>query len=260
MSTAAEWADISPFPRRAGDDERRIGACSVTNLSWDQQRAAESAAPLFGGRRTWSAYAYETTGYGSLELCGPLAYRVTIVRPDDREVLRRHHRMVRSGRLNHAPYRWRRIDPSRLRVVDREELSRTQADAADSWLVAAQQVARACGADDEVARLAGPALRRLLWIGCDHLGAEHVAASFAELRGATEELAAARRLYRAALDRWVASGRRDQREARADLESEQQLVHGDIELIRLETRVLGAVRQDWGGTGIPDDDTRRALA
>ncbi|MET0929241.1 MAG: hypothetical protein ABWX74_06970 [Aeromicrobium sp.] len=220
MSTAAEWADTS----EAGAD------------------------PLFGGRRTWPAYTYETTGYGSLELRGARAYRVTIVHPDDRDALRRHHRLVRSGRLNPAPYRRRRIDPAHLRVIDREELSGTRADAVGSWLSTTQRVAHVCGADDEVARLAGPALRQILWVGRDHLGTEHVAAALAELRRATEELAAERRRYCVALDRWVASGRRPQVETRVDPETGPQLVQGDIESIRLETRVLVAVQREWTPT------------
>jgi hypothetical protein len=220
MSEAAEWADT----------------------------AEASADPLFGGRRTWPAYTYETTGYGSLELRGALAYRVTIVHPDDREALRHHHRLVRSGRLNPSPYRRRRIDPAHLRVIDREELSRTRSDAVGSWLFAAQRVARVCGTDDEVARIAGPVLRQLLWVGRDHLGTEPVTAALAELRRATEDLAAERRRYCAALDRWVTSGRRHQVETQVDPEPGQKLVQGDIESIRLETRVLVAVQQEWAAT------------
>jgi hypothetical protein len=98
MSTAAEWSRISAFPRTADDHGRTIGTFSVTNLSWAQQRATMQATPLFGGRREWPDYAAETTGYGSLELGGPLAYRVTIVAPGDEDALRGHHRLIRTGR------------------------------------------------------------------------------------------------------------------------------------------------------------------
>jgi hypothetical protein len=152
MSAAADWADISPFPRCAADEARAIATASVTNLSWSQQR------------RGWLDYAFETTGFGSVELGGPLAHRVTIVHPAADRVLRQHHHLVRSGRLRAAPYR-RALDETRLHVVDRAELVRTRADDADSWLVTAQRVAGLCAGDDEVARVVGPALRQLLWAG-----------------------------------------------------------------------------------------------
>jgi hypothetical protein len=234
MSAAAEWADISPFPRCAADEGRAVPPGSVTNLSWSQQQQTMTAAPLFGGRRGWLDYSSETTGFGSVELGGPLAHRVTIVHPADDRVLRRHHRLVRSGRLSPAPYR-RALDETRLHVVDRAELVRTRADDVDSWLVTAQRVAGLCAGDDEVARVVGPALRQLLWAGRHHLGSEHVAATIAELRTAAQDLATERTRYRAAVDRWVSDR-----------------VHEDIEVIRLETRVLAEVRWDWEGPGSSD--------
>lgn len=222
MGAAAEWADISPFPRGAGEDAPLIGMWSVTNLSWAQQRAAVSAAPLFGERRQWLGYSAETTGYGSLELCGPLAYRVTIVHPDDSQALRQHHRMVRSGRLRTARY-WRRIALDHVHVIERAELCRSRADARGSWLFAAQAVARLCGADDEVAWIAGPALRRLLWAGRAGLGPE-LTATITELRDLTESLAAERRRYLAAVE---------------------QSIRDDLETIQLEIRTLAEVRRDW---------------
>lgn len=227
MSAAAEWADISPFPRCAGGDGRAISAGSVTNLSWGQQQQTMTAAPLFGGRRGWLDYSFETTGFGSVELGGPLAHRVTIVHPADAAVLRQHHCLVRSGRLRPAPYR-RRIDESLLHVIDRDELVRTRADDPDSWLVAAQRVAAWCATDDHVADVAGPALRQLLWSGRRRLGSEQLRTTFAELRRATEDLAVERARYDAAVEQHV-----------------QQLVRDDIESIRFETRVLGEVRREW---------------
>ncbi|MCW2839023.1 MAG: hypothetical protein JWR55_506 [Aeromicrobium sp.] len=241
MGAAAEWADITPFARRAGDD-RLLAALSVSTLSWAQQHESVTPAPLFGGRRTWVGYAFETTGYGSLELCGPLAYRVTIVHPDDREALRQHHRLVRRGRLRPAPYR-RRLGDSRLRVIEREQLTRSRADTHGSWLFAAQRIARVCGTDDEVARIAGPALRQLLWVSRDHLDSRHVEAAFVELARATEDLATERRRYRAAVDRWVAAGHRSELQAEAHLGAVRQLVQGDLDSIRLETGVLAEVRR-----------------
>jgi hypothetical protein len=199
---------------------------------WAQHREAMTAAPLFGGRRSWLDYSFATTGYGSVERSGPRAYRVTIVRPGDPVALRQHHRLMRSGRLTPGPFR-PRLDDSRVHVVDREELSLTRADAHDSWLVTAQHVARLCGADDEVARIAGAALRSLLWSGRVQLGSEPFMAAIDDLRRATEELAVERTAYRAAVDRWVAG---------------EELARSDIESIEVETRVLAKVRQEWDRT------------
>ena len=228
MGAAAGWADISLFPRCADDDGRAIAPWSVTNLSWSQQQRTMTAAPLFGGRRGWLDYSFETTGFGSVELRGPLAQRVTIVHPADDDVLHRHHRLVRTGRLR--PPRFRPgLDGARLHVLDRAELVRTRADEPDSWLVPAQRVAGLCATDDEVARIAGPALRRLLWAGRPDLGPATVTAEIAALRRATEDLTAERARYRVAVDRWASlrDGARD-----------------DIESIRFETRVLAEARRE----------------
>lgn len=236
MNTAAEWAALSPYAPDPHEDGHAIGTLSVSNLSRSQQQQAMSHAPVLGGRRQWCDYSFELTGYGALELCGPLAYRVTIVHPDDAQALRRLHRLVRSGRLQPLGHR-RRLDASRVRVIDRTELSRTGVDAHDSWLFAAQAVARWCGTDDTIAQIAGPALRRLLWTGRDHLGSEHLATVIAELRRATEDLAVERARYVAALERRVRG---------------LAAVPDGVESIRLETRVLAEVRREWeirSGTG-----------
>ena len=242
MGAAAEWSDISPFPRCA-DDGRTIGAGSVTNLTWSQQQQAMAAAPLFGGRRTWRHYSFETTGYGSLELCGPLAHRVTIVHPGDAETLRRHHRLVRRGRLTSGSRR--RPDDAHLCVLERDELVRTRADDRDAWLFAAQRVAQLCGTDDEVARTAGPALRQLLWSGRTHLAGRDVLTMLVDLRHAAEALAEERRSYLAAVERWITTGQRAAIDAEIHRRSAQQLVQDDIESLRLETQVLAEVRREW---------------
>jgi hypothetical protein len=188
--------------------------------------------PLFGTRREWAGYSFETTGYGSVERCGPSAHRVTIVHPADDDVLRLHHRLVRNGRLR--PAWWRRLDASRVHVIDREELFRTRADLRGSWLSAAHAVARSCGEDDEVARMTGPALRQLLWTGRAQLDSPQVTAAFTELRRAADALVAERRRYRAAVDRWVGA----------------DLVQQDVESIRLEARVLAEVQREWDDTAV----------
>ena len=233
MGAAAEWADISPFPRCAEDDGRTIATGSVTNLTWNQQQQTMAAAPLFGGRRTWRHYSYETTGYGSLELRGPLAYRVTIVHPGDPETLRRHHRLVRSGRLQTA-LRARRLDGAHLQVMERDALVALCADEPDSWLVTAQHIARWCASDDEVAGTAGQVLHRLLWNGRHQLGTRPMRAALADLRHATEDLVAERARYRVAVDRWI------------DTTSAVR----DIDAIRFETRVLADARREL----VPPDD------
>lgn len=234
MDTAAEWAAISPYAPDPHENVLTIGALSVTNLSWSQQQQTMSHAPLFGGRRQWCGYSFELTGYGLLELCGPLAYRVTIVHPDDSQALRQLHRLVCSGRLRPAWYR-RRPDTSRVHVVDRAELSRTRVDVRDSWLFAAQRIARLCGTDDEVAQIAGPALRRLLWIGTEHPDSD-LTAAITELRRATEDLAAERKKYVAALERRIRGNAR------------RTVLPGDVESVWLETQVLAEVRREWEGT------------
>lgn len=252
MDTAAEWAAISPHGPNPGEDRWARGTSLVTNLSWSQQhQTLNAAAPLFGGRRGWLDYTYETTGYGSLELRGPLAYRVTIVQPGDAQTLRRHHRLVRSGHLKPAR-RWRRCDPCRVHVIERDELCRTRADDRDSWLFAAQGVARLCAGDDEVARLAGASLCRLLWFGREHLSSEHVSAAFAELRRATEALAAERRSYRTAVERRACAGEHHTFGTEARLQSVDQLAQEDLESIRLEVRALSEVQSEWGGASGAD--------
>jgi len=200
---------------------------------WAQRREPVRADPLFGTRREWVGYSCETTGYGSVELCGPSAHRVTIVHPADDDVLRLHHRLVRNGRLRPAWYA-RRPDASRLHVVDRDELVRTRADLRGSWLSAAHAIARSCGEDDEVARMAGPALRQLLWSGRAQLDSPQVTVAFTELRRATDALVAERRRYRAAVDRWVGA----------------DIAQQDVESIRLEARVLAEVRREWDGATV----------
>lgn len=246
MSAAAEWAATSPYAPDPRADVQMIGALSVSNLSWSQQQQAMSQAPVLGGRRQWCDYSFEMTGYGSLELCGPLAYRVTIVHPDDVPALRQLHRLVCTGRLRPAWYR-RQMDASHVHVIDRAELCRTRADARGSWLFAAQAVARLCGTDDEIAHIAGSALRRLLWTGRPHLGSEHFTAAATELRRATEELAGERRRYAAALERRLSSGPRSSARAPEHRRTPPQLVRDDVECIRLEAQVLAEVRREWEG-------------
>lgn len=223
MGAAAEWATTSLYAPDPREDVRTIGTLSVSNLSWSQQQQTMSHAPALGGRRQWCGYSFELTGYGSVELCGPLAYRVTIVHPDDAAALRQLHRIVRSGRLRPAWYQ-PRPDVSHIHVLDRAELCRTRADARGSWLFAAQAVARLCGTDDEVAQLAGPALRRLLWAGRRGLVPE-LTATITELLRVTESFAEERQRYLAAIEQRAAE---------------------DLAAIRLETQVLAAARREWG--------------
>lgn len=236
MSTAAEWARISPYACEPHEDVHSIGALSVTNLSWSQQQQTMSHAPMLGGRRQWRGYAFELTGYGALELCGPLAYRVSIVHPDDAQALRQLHRLVCTGRLQPAWYR-RRLPVSHVHILERGELSRTHVDARGSWLFAAQAVARLCGTDDQIAQLAGPALRRLLWTGREQLDSEHLATALNELRLAADELATERRRYGTALDRRVCG---------------DPATQNAVQSLRLEAQVLAEVRREWepapGGT------------
>lgn len=245
MSTAAEWATLSPYAPDPHEDVHTIGTLSVSNLSWSQQQQAMSHAPVFGGRRQWCDYSFELTGYGALELCGLLAYRVTIAHPDDVQALRQLHRLVCSGRLRPLRNR-RRLDASRVHVIERAELSRTGVDARDSWLFAAQAVARMCGTDDEIAQIAGPALRHLLWAGRDHLGSEHLTAPITELRRATEDLAAERMRYVAALERRI-RGDVQSTPQEARMRSLTQEVRRDIESLRLEVQVLAEVQREWEG-------------
>lgn len=244
MSTAAEWAAVSPYARDPREDVRTIGAFSLTNLSWAQQQQTMSHGPLLGGRRQWCGYSFELTGYGSLELCGPLAYRVILVHPDDVSALRQLHRLVQSGRLRPACYR-RRPDASHMYVLDRAELARTRVDARDSWLFAAQDIARLCGTDDEVAQMAGPVLRHLLWSGRDRPGSEHFAAAITELHQATQDLAAERTRYLAALERRFCGDAASASPAEAPPLSAGQLAHADIDSIRLEAQVLAEVQREW---------------
>lgn len=246
MDTAAEWAALSPYPPDPHENVHAIGAISVTNLSWSQQQQTMSHAPLLGGRRQWCGYSFEMTGYGAVELCGPLAYRVTIVHPDDPQALRQLHRLVCSGRLRPPRYR-RGPDTSRVHVVDLAELSRTGADVRGSWLFAAQRIARLCGTDDEVAQIAGPALRRLLWIGREHLGSEHLTAAITELRQATEDFAAERTRYVAALEQRIRGDAPSTLQAEDRLRVLRQAVRSDIASIRLEIQVLAEVQREWRG-------------
>ncbi|MET1037602.1 MAG: hypothetical protein ABW075_04960 [Aeromicrobium sp.] len=256
MGTAADWSRISLFPRAAHEHGPTLGTFSVTNLSWTQQRATMHAAPLFGGRRSWVDYSYETTGYGSLELCGQLAYRVTIVHPDDDDARRRHHRLIRSGRSKPAWFR-RQPDAGRVHVIDHAELETTRANARGSWLFMAQRIARLCGTDDEVARLAGPAVRQLLWSGREHLGSARIADAIGELQHATETLAVERTRYTAAVDRLVG----DQPQVVVPARDVLHDVRRDIETIRFEARVLAEVREEWDvPTGIPSRPSRRGRA
>ncbi len=243
MSTAAEWAAISRFRPGSHENVRPIGTTSVTNLTWSQQQAAMSAAPLFGDRRQWDGYSAETTGYGSLELSGPLPHRVTIVHPSDADALRRHHRLVRRGRLRPAWYE-SRLDSSRLHVLARAELCRSRADDRGSWLFAAQRIASLCAADDDVARLVGPALRQLLWAGREQLGSDQVSAACTELRRAAEALAAERQAYLESVERLTTGSVNDVTDRRfvADV------VQDDLETIRLEVRVLAEVQREWDAT------------
>jgi hypothetical protein len=240
MGAAADWSRISPFPRGPEQDAGTTGAFSVTNLSWSQQRATMTGAPLFGGRRQWRDYSFETTGYGSLELCGQLAYRMSIVHPADDDGLRRHHRLVRRGRLTPVGIR-RRPGTDRVHVLGRDELVRSGADTRGSWLFTAQRVARLCGTDDELAGFAGPALRQLLWVARDDLGDRAVADAFVDLRRATEALDAELTRHRAA----VASRVRGDLHGEPSIEAGLHEVRRDIEAIGFEARVLSAVRQEW---------------
>jgi hypothetical protein len=217
MDTAADWAAVSPI---------------------------DSPAPVFGGRRQWLGYVYETTGFGSLEMSGASAHRVTIVRPGDAQALADHHRMVRAGRL--VPTWPRRAPgPDRVHVLEHDELRRTRADAHDSWLVAARGVARLCGTDDEVAHLAGGPLRHVLWSGRHHLASLDVVGALVELRHAADELAVERTAYRAAVERLTRDGRRaPQDDPRPGVD---ELARRDLETIRLEIRALSAVRAEWDG-------------
>lgn len=224
MSEAAEWSAMPPYAPDPHEDVHAAGTRSVTNLSWSQQQQTMSHAPAFGGRRQWCGYSFELTGYGAVELCGPLAYRVTIVHSDAPQALHQLHRLVSSGRLQPAWYR-RKLDASCLHVVDRAELSGTRVDARGSWLFVAQAVARLCRTDDGVAQIAGPALRRLLWTERGCLDTAHFAAAINELHRATADLAAERKRYLVAL--------------------EQKILSGDVESIRLEAQVLAEVRREW---------------
>lgn len=191
---------------------------------WTHRPAPFTADPLFGARRQWLAYSFETTGYGSVERCGSAPHRVTIVHPDDDRALQQHHHLVRRGRLAPALH-LRRIDATSVHVIDRDELVRTGADGRGSWLSGTQDIARLCATDNDVSRLVGPALRQLLWFGREHVGSQHVAGALAELRQAAEALAAEREHYIAALVR---------------------LVQDDIRSIRLETETMAQMRREWG--------------
>ncbi len=191
---------------------------------WTHRSAPLTADPLFGARRQWLAYSFETTGYGSVERCGSLPYRVTVVHPGDDHTLLQHHRLVRLGRLAPALHQ-RRIDASHLHVIDREELVRTRVDGHGSWLSAAQTIAGLCATDGDVARTVGPALRQLLWFSREHVGSGHVASALAELQQAAAALAAERDHYRAAVGR---------------------LVQDDLVSIRLETETMAQMRREWG--------------
>lgn len=195
-------------------------------VEWAHAGTASCDAPaaLFGGRRTWTDYAFETTGYGSLELRGASVFRLTIVHPGRDDVLRDHHRQVRRGTTGPGWFR-RRHEDGLDHVVDRDELVRAHADARGSWLSDVRAVARRCGTDDEVARLAGPALRDLLWSERERLHCTHVAAALAELRDATETFAAERTQHAALVAR--------------------RRLAADLTAIRFEASVLAAVRQEW---------------
>lgn len=245
MDTAADWAAVSPHALGPDEGMRALASSSITNLSWTQQHQSMSTAgPLFGGRRSWLDYTCETTGYGSLEMAGSLAYRVTIVRPGDTESLRQHHGLVRNGRMK-APWFGRSTDPSSAHVIDHDELVSTRAHARGSWLFSSQDVARLCATDDEVARIAGGSLRRILWDSREHLGSEHITGLLAELRLAAEELAAERTSYRTALTHMVCAGEPGWAGTAARLSSVIQLAQDDLESIRLETRALAGVRTEW---------------
>ncbi len=241
MDTAADWAAVSPH----APDVRRTSGPSISNLTREQQLTAMgSPAPVFGGRRQWINYVCETTGFGSLEMLGASAHRVTLVRPGDVQALTDHHRLVRAGRL--APGWPRRpLGAHRVHVLDHVELVRTRADAHDSWLVAAQGIARLCGTDDEVAHLAGGPLRHVLWSGRHDLAARFVVSTLVELRHAADELATERTAYRAAVERMTRGGRpTTEDDPQRDVD---ELARHDLEAIRLEISALSAVRAEWDG-------------
>lgn len=226
------------------EDADAVGAPSVSNLTRAQLlEAMGSSAPVFGGRRQWLDYVGETTRFGSVELSGTSAHRVTLVRPGDATALAEHHRLVRTGRL--APTWPRRpLGADRLHVLERDDLRHTRADALDSWLVLAQGVARLCGTDDEVAHLAGGPLHRVLWSGRTRLDAPDVLDALAELHRAAAELAVERTSYRAAVERMVHLGR-PASAAGTQPHAADELVRADLESIRLEIRTLAAVRTEW---------------
>lgn len=250
MDTAAAWAAASPRATGTPPDDRSVRAVSISNLTRAQQlEAMGSAAPVFGGRRQWLDYVGETTGFGSLEMSRSSAHRVTLIRPGDAEALREHHRLVLAGRLTPS---WPRppLGAHRVHVLDRDELLRTRADAHDSWLVAAQGVARLCATDDQVAALVGGSLRHILWSGREHLAAAHVVLALTELGQAAHELAAERIAHRDAVERMIRRGRRpDETAGEVDAEAEAvgELTRREIESIRLEARALSAVRTEWDG-------------
>ncbi|MBD8608772.1 hypothetical protein IFT73_18100 [Aeromicrobium sp. CFBP 8757] len=209
---------------------------TISNLTRSQHlESLGSAAPVFGARRQWLGYVGETTGFGSLELSGCSPRRVTLVRPGDAEALREHHRLVRTGRLAPAWPR-RPMGPGRVHVLDHEELLRTRADAHDSWLVAAQAVARLCRTDDEMAGLVADPLRHVLWAGREWLGSPGVVGALAALRQAADELATERAAHRAAVERMAC--------------------RHDLDAIRLEIRTLAELRAEWDAVTAPDGRLR----
>ncbi len=209
---------------------------TISNLTRSQRlEAMGSAGPVFGGRRQWLGYVGETTGFGSLELSGCSPRRVSIVRPGDDDALREHHRLVRAGRLAPAWPR-RSMGADRVHVVDHDELLLSRADAHDSWLAAAQAVARLCDTDDEVARLVADPLRLVLWSGRRRLGSPILVAELAELQQAAAELATERVAHHAAVERFA--GRHD------------------LDAIRLETRALAELRAEWAAVTAPDGRLR----
>ena len=134
-----------------------------------------------------------------------------------------------------------------MHVIDRDELCRTRADDPGSWLAEAQGIARLCGVDDAVARLAGSSLRRLLWFGREHLDTECVGTALADLGRATESLAAARGSYHAAVERMAFASERWACGTQAQLEVVDQLAQEDVHSINLEVRALAEVQAEWEG-------------
>jgi hypothetical protein len=116
-----------------------------------------------------------------------------------------------------------------------------------TWLALAQEIARMCARNDEVADLCGEHLRELLWAGRFDLGTDEVNAALTQLRDETKTYLAERLEFERALavkDTYVDPSATD-REIRLDMLTQES--RRAAEKIRFESEVIRSTRIEISG-------------